>query len=125
MLEILINLHSWPAKCYIIPVCILSVACNITRFFELDVVKVEKKPPGIKSINLIFSSIPFYTQKFGWKDLRGNKYEEDEDGNMTLISENSGHEYPTVYHLRPTELRSVENIHISRCNVLFCVRLAF
>ena len=46
---------SWPAKFYIIPVCILSVTCNITRFFELNVVKKVMKSPGIK---YVCSSIP-------------------------------------------------------------------
>ena len=43
--------------------------------------------------------------------MQGNEYEGFEDGNITMISDirNSEHEDPTVYHLRPTELRSVEN----------------
>ena len=36
-----------------------------------------------------------------WKDLKEN---------LTMISENVGHELPTVYHLRPTDLRSVKSM---------------
>ena len=32
---------SWPARYYILPVCLISILCNVTRFLELEVIEVN------------------------------------------------------------------------------------
>ena len=67
--------HQWPARNYIIPVIIISVLCNITRFFELEVVRFEETVEQLEE-NSTTDGLEQYK-------------------NQTIV----------VYHLNPTELR--------------------